>query len=100
MTQPTPRQLEVLRLPVRPKVTKLTGHEVAVLQMLWEDLPRKVIADLFGITTGAIDWTVKNIHKKTGAKTQTAMYQWGLRQGHLTADLTRCKACGQLLKSL
>ncbi len=61
MTQPTPRQLEVLRL-------------------IWSGLCRKQVAHKIGVTENTIWWHLENMRRKTRTETNIGLCRWALRR--------------------
>ncbi len=78
---PTPRQLEVLR-------------------ELWQDKTRKQVGMEIGISLPGVDYHLTRLARMAKTKSVIGLLRWGIANGYLTAELPRCKSCGQTLKSL
>ncbi len=77
-----------------------TPRQIEVLRELWSDKTRKQAGAVIGITQRTVDHHIKGLRKRTRTASLIRLFHWGIANGYLTAELPRCKACGQTLKAL
>jgi len=66
-------------------VLKLTATEKETLQLIWEELNTKEIADYANISPKSVETRMRNLYVKIGCKhNRVSLIKWALREGYVS----------------
>lgn len=70
-------------IPMNKRICSITERQLTVLQLSWEGLSSKEIAQRLGITDHAVDTHKLRVRQKWGCPNTVAAFRIGLERGYL-----------------